>query len=127
MRDDRRLAVAGRRLRPLVAPTLVVVLVGLVPVTTCVARIASGHPCPGCGLTRAGLRLLAGDLAGAWQLHPLALPLTLLALALPIVALRVSEGAWRRFGQLAMTVSGVALLVVWAARFAGAFGGPCPP
>jgi hypothetical protein len=31
---------------------------------------ATGYPCPSCGLTRAGLKLLEMDFAGAWQLHP---------------------------------------------------------
>lgn len=127
MPRDSRLAIAGRRLRPLLVPTLVVVLVGLVPVTTCVVRLATGQPCPACGLTRGGLRLLVGDVAGAWHVHPLALPLTLLAAVVPLAAILASDAAWRRFGQLAMTFAGVALVVVWAARFAGAFGGACPP
>jgi hypothetical protein len=33
-------------------------------------QILLGLPCPGCGLTRAGLRLLAGEFSGAWQMHP---------------------------------------------------------
>lgn len=30
----------------------------------------TGYPCPSCGLTRAGIRLLQMDFAGAWQMHP---------------------------------------------------------
>lgn len=125
--SEGRLALAGRRLRPLVGPTLVVVLVGLVPLTTCAVRLATGLPCPACGLTRGGLRLLVGDLAGAWHLHPLALPLTLVAIATPVFAFVASDVGWRAFGRAATTFAGVALVAVWLARFAGAFGGPCPP
>ena len=39
------------------------------------------QPCPGCGLTRATGYLARGDLASAFALHPLALPLALEAVA----------------------------------------------
>jgi hypothetical protein len=122
--DSRRLAIAGRRLRPLVAPALVVVGVGLIPVPTCLVRLATGHPCPACGLTRAGLSLLSADLVGATHWHPLALPLLLLAIATPFAAL--SDRAWSPFGRWAMGTAGATLIAVWLLRFAGALGGPCP-
>jgi hypothetical protein len=103
----------------------VVVAVGLVPVPTCLVRLATGHPCPACGLTRAGLALLSADIPTATRWHPLALPLLILAIATPLVAL--SERAWSPFGRWAMGTSGAMLIAVWLARFAGAFGGPCPP
>lgn len=39
--------------------------------TSCTIRSITGLPCPGCGLTRALLLFLHGDLAGAWGMHPL--------------------------------------------------------
>ncbi len=36
----------------------------------CPLQIIFGLPCPGCGLTRAGIRLLTGDFIGAWKMHP---------------------------------------------------------
>lgn len=39
--------------------------------TICPFAILTGYPCPACGLTRAGLCLLRGDLTGAWETHPL--------------------------------------------------------
>jgi cytochrome bd-type quinol oxidase subunit 2 len=39
--------------------------------TSCTIRSITGLPCPGCGLTRALLLFLRGDLAGAWTMHPL--------------------------------------------------------
>lgn len=30
----------------------------------------TGFPCPACGLTRAGIRLLHLDFVGAWRMHP---------------------------------------------------------
>lgn len=47
----------------------------------CPARLLTGHPCPGCGMTRASVALLRGDLAGAWRLHPFALLLVPVAAA----------------------------------------------
>lgn len=36
----------------------------------CPTQILFGMPCPGCGLTRAGILLLSGDFSGAWKMHP---------------------------------------------------------
>lgn len=48
--------------------------------TSCTIRSITGLPCPGCGLTRALLLFLRGDLAGAWVMHPL------FWLAIPVLA-----------------------------------------
>ena len=94
----------------------------------CPVAALGGVPCPGCGLGRATLALLRGDVHGALHLHPLVLVV--------IPAMTVAGAA--RFGRvavsprasaLAVTGAGAllaALVVVWAARFAGAFGGPVP-
>ena len=99
----------------------------------------TGWPCPSCGLTRATLALLQGDVVDALALHPLA-PLVLLLLSV------FAGGAWLgyvRTGQPVPTWNGArprlvrlldaaalftcaALIVVWLARFAGAWGGPVP-
>lgn len=39
-------------------------------VTTCPTVLITGFPCPGCGMTRAFMRLLHLDFVGAWRLHP---------------------------------------------------------
>lgn len=36
----------------------------------CPTQILFGFPCPGCGLTRAGLLLLSFQWGKAWQMHP---------------------------------------------------------
>ena len=68
------LAVVRQRLAPLVPPAVICALLALVPTSTCLVKIATGLPCPACGMTRASLRLLRGDLAGSLAMHPLALP-----------------------------------------------------
>jgi hypothetical protein len=88
----------------------------------------SGVPCPGCGLTRAGLCLLRGDVQGAMALSPLA------PIVVPFVGLVVARAFWlyvRGRAELPprwVTRGALALwagmIVVWALRFTGMMGGP---
>jgi hypothetical protein len=103
----------------------------LVDATVCPLAGAAGVPCPGCGLGRASLALLHGDFAAAHAAHPLVLLLAPLfagygawlaieyvrgeALPRPVDAPRVSRVA---------ALIGALMVAVYAARFAGAFGGP---
>lgn len=109
------------RLGPVVPPAIICSLLALVPVSTCLVKIATGRPCPACGMTRASLRLLHGDLHGSFALHPLALP-SALALALAValaVALPPGHPLWDRYVRRSLAVFGAAFVVVWAARMAG--------
>jgi hypothetical protein len=101
----------------------------------CPFAIVTRHPCPGCGLTRATLALLRGDLSGALHLHPLALlvPPVVIGGLLFNAFEYVRTGGWFATEAIrARTVTVIAaflsaaLLVVWIARFLGAFGGPVP-
>jgi hypothetical protein len=48
-----------------------VIVAGLVSGhSVCLWRAALGFPCPGCGMTRALLSLVRGDLQAAWQFNP---------------------------------------------------------
>lgn len=38
--------------------------------SSCPMVMFTGYPCPGCGLTRAGVALLRGDFALAFSIHP---------------------------------------------------------
>ena len=59
----------------------------------CLWTLLLGHPCPGCGMTRALLALLHGDLAGAWGHNRAALLVLPLLL---VLYLRHLHRLWRR-------------------------------
>src|SRR4051812_14423957 len=50
-------------------------------VPLCPFALLTGQPCPGCGLTRATLALLRGDLGDAVRFHPLSVLLSPIAIA----------------------------------------------
>jgi hypothetical protein len=103
----------------------------------CPLALTFDVPCPGCGLTRATVALLSGDLGAAIAFHPLSPILApLFAGAIGLVLLDYVRGPGRQlvppawWTSRAMTVVASVLMVlmlgVWGARFAGAFGGPVP-
>jgi hypothetical protein len=106
---------------------------GLVP---CAFARVTHLPCPGCGSTRAVVALLHGDLAGVLHMNPLgpvmALVLGLLAIEAIISVLqsgnasRVGSSRAGRFLTRALIVITALDVVLWIARFFGAFGGPVP-
>ena len=92
--------------------------------------------CPGCGMTRAIRMLAGGDLGASLRMHPLALPsLTATALVMlatvgvtfargtPIELLQVRAGRW---AAAYFVIVNVALVLLWAMRMFGFFGGPVP-
>ncbi|MDI1430085.1 DUF2752 domain-containing protein [Polyangium sorediatum] len=117
---------AAKRLRFALPALSIASLLALLPQSTCILHLTLGLPCPACGLTRAALALLRLDLAAATTFHPLALPLALVAIATVFAALFLDDARWERFGRDVAGGSGVALVVVWALRFLGLFGGPVP-
>ena len=113
--------VIRERLGPIVPPALICAALALVPFSTCLVKITTGCPCPACGMTRASLRLLHGDLHGSLSLHPLALP-SALALGLGValaLTLRPQHPLWERFVRASLAVFGVAFMAVWAVRMMG--------
>jgi len=95
-------------------------------VRMCLFAMVFGVPCPGCGLARAAVALLRGDVHTACALHPLVF------VAAPAVVLGVLHATSssppsalrERLAAYAASVLLVLLVAVWLARFAGAFGGP---
>lgn len=99
------------------------VLMGL-PGWSCPMKAATGVPCPGCGLTRATVALLRGDLYASLRTHAyapliaLALLFTGLALLLPkgsrLALISAVETFERRTGATAVALVG--LMVYWLVR-----------
>ena len=116
----------------------VVALLGLavhVDFPLCPLASSCRVPCPGCGLTRATLALLHGDVAAALHFHPLVWLLTPLFAIFVGVALleflglspRASPIRWQGRGTNIVAVLVLLLTFgVWLLRFAGYFGGPAP-
>jgi len=48
--------------------------------TICPLVALTGFPCPGCGLTRAGISVLRLDFVSAWRFHPFIFPILLFIL-----------------------------------------------
>jgi hypothetical protein len=84
-------------------------------------------------MTRAARLVAHGDLAGATHMHPLwfvVLPLVVVAGAVEMAGY-VRTGAWGAAMKIpalkyAAYATAALLVMVWVARFFGAFGGPVP-
>jgi hypothetical protein len=102
------------------------------PVKLCFMALVLQIPCPGCGMTRATLALLHGDVAQAFALHPLS-PF-LVPFAATLVATQaahyVRNGApfgttrFPRWIETSAAILALLLVAIWFARFVGYFGGP---
>ncbi len=105
------------------APALYILDIG------CVFRFMTGIPCPGCGMTRAWLTALRGDLAAAVAYHPLfwAVPV-----AGALVFAQERSVRWHRACVFAAGVLIAVFIVLWAVRLvlpadAGLFFGGVAP
>ncbi len=107
------------------ATGLHVALVSLsLPSWACPFFQLTGIPCPGCGLSRATVLLLKGDLAGSFRFHAFA-PLFLIAIVALILsvllpksiiqpAIARAELTERKTGLTALILAG--LILYWLAR-----------
>jgi uncharacterized protein DUF2752 len=125
-----------------VATGLSALLVGaalIAALPLCPLANLTGWPCPGCGITRALLALLHGNLGQALAIQPLS-PLIGLLLAVylgggwlgyvrtgePTPPWTYSHPRVQRVLACAAAVTSAALVLLWLARFAGLCGGPVP-
>lgn len=94
----------------------------------CLTATLTGLPCPGCGLSRAAWALLHGEVAVAVRLNPLApvvVPLAVVGFgAIAVRYVWVGRTDYRAWVPWLVGIWAAALVLVWLARFFGAFGGP---
>jgi hypothetical protein len=124
-------------LRPSTLITAALLVGALVPmsllttgVSFCPFKVATGLPCPGCGMTRATVALLHGDAATSLFFHPLAVPMVAAAVLVGLADAwfwwrsrrsggRAAPPSWlieRVMASPAPWVAIVALVVVWLVR-----------
>jgi hypothetical protein len=96
--------------------------------SVCPVAALLGIPCPGCGLLRATLSLAQGHVTEALHFHPLVFVVVPSALgaAVHVASGRPVSRALEWTLATIATVLVALLVVVWVARFHGAFGGPVP-
>lgn len=96
----------------------------------CAFATVTHHPCPGCGSTRAVLALVSGDLAGVLRNNPFGPPMAVVLGVVVVQAILsvLFHGDFRGVGGPRLTRVVIVLaaleIVLWIARFCGAFGGP---
>lgn len=96
--------------------------------TVCPIALVTGVACPGCGMTRAMVALVHGDLGAAWSFHPLFGLIAAEVIVAFVWWLGYRSGLTRRLPSVVeagiVGVTGVALLAVWALRLSQ---GTLPP
>lgn len=91
----------------------------------CPMHAVTGIPCPGCGLTRAGLRVLMLDFDGAWRMNPFIFPIGILLLIRGTYRylLRRKPGKWFSLCT-AVILAGLVVFYIW--RMVCFFPGEAP-
>ena len=103
-----------------------VTIFGRDPGLACAFRLHTGHPCPGCGLTRSVILSVCGRFGQAFALNPLGpwlvLGMGLFGLSFVWLGLAPaaapSERTWRRVGAAYAAVAGIVWLGGWLWRLA---------
>jgi Protein of unknown function (DUF2752) len=121
-----RLAVGLSRLRPALPVVVICGLLAFLPFPTCIVRLAFGLPCPACGLTRAALAAARLDWAASMRWNPLAPALIAATTGTVAAAFVIGDAGWSRLVKVVTGAAGLALVIVWALRFAGLWGGLVP-
>ncbi|MBR2460441.1 MAG: DUF2752 domain-containing protein [Clostridia bacterium] len=90
----------------------------------CLLLGTTGIPCPGCGLTRATLSALRGDIATAFAYHPLFFaPYVMIGMWL--VSSRFS--GMKKAAFITVIVLAAAMIVCWIIRLIGGWNGYLTP
>lgn len=82
--------------------------------TVCPMVLFTGFPCPACGLTRAGVKLLKLDFSGAFLMHPFIYPIMMLVLCFFVehyVLLRKEQTISKWFAIIIMV--GMIVFYIW--------------
>ncbi|MBN2558348.1 MAG: DUF2752 domain-containing protein [Clostridia bacterium] len=103
-----------RRIKSIIPIVISIALLILIAVFSdtglCVFRRITGLPCPSCGMTRAYVELLSGNVAGAFLMHPLFWFIPI------IIGLMIHTQATGKSHTKAYVVIGVIFLVVYIIR-----------
>ncbi len=105
-------------------------------VTRCPVARFLHEPCPGCGMTRAVELLLRGEIGASLAMHPLAVPTLLVQLVFAALTVLATFQRGTPFALWQMRSARITVyvaagifaldLLLWLARFSGAFHGPVP-
>ncbi|MGE5787082.1 MAG: DUF2752 domain-containing protein [Myxococcales bacterium] len=119
-----RRSIARRAMSAVPFLVLAALLIGT-DVTWCPVAGVFGIPCPSCGLTRATLALFFGDWSRANALHPGVWPVLAFLAAVASVTAVSRHRPWANkvLGWIGAAILAL-LVVLWLARFWGAWGGP---
>jgi hypothetical protein len=131
--SSRRVSFAKRVGPPLLLFGLAAALIFVTSIPPfCPMRILFHVPCPSCGLTRATRLALSGQFVDATHMHPLWMVVLPYLAVVGALQLRhqltfgtMMPRAPRWVGIFGSVIVAL-LIVVWIARFFGAFGGPAP-
>jgi len=82
--------------------------------TICPVVLMTGYPCPGCGMTRAALRLLRFDFSGAWAMHPFIYAVVILGMMFCINRYLLNEKYSRQMkGIIFLTAIAMIVFYIW--------------
>lgn len=79
----------------------------------CLFHRLTGLDCPGCGMTRAFVCLMRGDLSGAWQMHPFSIPLLLASISAVLLPAPLRTRLVRSQPGVALQRGALAVLLIW--------------
>jgi len=80
--------------------------------TMCLWSIVLGHSCPGCGITRACLALISGNLRAAWDFNPL------IMIVAPVLLYSLLKRTAMYFSNKRLLTKGEHILLSFASLFA---------